>query len=77
MNFGDFVEKWGTKAGKFALKKAKEAGERIQVAQEKAQDMSDEDLIRNFKWAANLERVAYGQELKNRGWYLKNGKWMQ
>lgn len=35
MNFGDFVEKWGTKVGKFALKKAKEAGERMQVAQEK------------------------------------------
>ncbi|KHM51447.1 hypothetical protein NZ47_10485 [Anaerovibrio lipolyticus] len=77
MGFGDFVKKWGTKAGKYALEKAKETGERMQAAQEKAQGMRDEELIRKFEWATSVERAVYGQELKNRGWYFKNGEWLQ
>ncbi len=77
MGFGDFVKKWGTKAGQYALEKAKETGARMQSAQENAQSMSDEELIRKFDWATGVERAVYGQELKNRGWYLKNGEWLQ
>ena len=79
MGFGDFAKKWGTKAGRYALEKAKEIGERIQAAQEKAQGMSDEELISRSGsvWATDVERAAYSQELKNRGWYLKDGKWLQ
>lgn len=79
MGFGEFVKKWGTKAGKYALEKAKETGARMQAAQEKAQGMSDEELISRSGsvWATDVERAVYGQELKNRGWYLKNGEWLQ
>lgn len=67
----------GIKAGKYALEKAKETGERMQAAQEKAWGMSDEELIRKFDWATGVERAVYVQELKNRGWYIKNGEWLQ
>ncbi len=79
MGFGDFVKKWGTKAGKYALEKAKETGEKMQAAQAKAQCMSDDDLISRSQsvWATDVERAVYGQELRNRGWYLKNGEWLQ
>lgn len=48
----------------------KKKNERLREYQERAQDMSDERLIREFKNSSGdmIKRMAYAQELKKRGY---------
>lgn len=48
----------------------KKKNERLREYQERARDMSDERLIREFKNSSGdmMKKLAYGQELKNRGY---------
>ena len=70
---------FGEKLAKFALQKAQQLGKEMNAAQEKAQKMSDVDLINRLDgfFSTDVERGAYRAELKKRGWYQRDGEWFQ